>query len=802
MLEWIVSSTLLTAIVIALRAVLKGRISLRLQYALWALVMLRLLVPVSLGATGLSIGNLTQKAAETETARAVSEFAQTELPRMSYSAAYSEVAQEYAEQGIDIAELPAEDFETVDDEIQSRMAGRWSVRDILFAVWVAGIGAVGLMLLGSNVRFAVGLRRSRRRLEGADCPLPVYVSPAVETPCLFGLLRPAVYITPEATANDRALRHIVQHELTHFRHGDHIWSLLRGLCLALHWYNPLVWWAAVLSRSDAELACDEATIRRLGEQERAEYGRTLIGMTCQKRPALLLAATTMTGSKSSIKERIVMIAKKPKTAIYTLVAVLFIAAVAAGCAFTGPKEAVSQPGNTAEQPISIGTEVEGDLPAAVTDYALAYVQAQRDCLKNELGCEITEARIVGLTRINTGTAGLNDGIDMYRLEYRLLPADPDRAARTEGLRLEDGWITEWSGAGQPCLLLHWDNSGAERVWERVCVTGTGTIEQEYGTPEMLERYGNAYTAAAMELYAQAAGEDDGPREDSVEGWAAADVERWQSEVGSTGFTVQADGSGTEIGQQWAEAFAAQFLNTSQDSPLRSTDSAVLRCTLYAESLLSDPKELVFHMGFACRAADAAGFERWYAAWAGPLSDPEYPPEEGWLGMGGLVVLEQTGRGQWTCTGMGSGGYGGWGTLNYWEAGETDFRISSLLAGNEELPENLLRVLPFVDWAAFERDWGAQGWEKLVQMLDDICLTEGQVYGPEATRMWADVYPDDQAYRDLYVMLAALQADGAYARGLADILVKQRNYDPETFERCLQSLTREQSDTIRVLMGAR
>lgn len=72
------------------------------------------------------------------------------------------------------------------------------------------------------------------------------------------------------------LRHTVEHEITHFRHGDHFWSALRSVCIALHWYNPLVWWAAILSRNDAELACDEGTIRRIGEDARAEYGRTLI----------------------------------------------------------------------------------------------------------------------------------------------------------------------------------------------------------------------------------------------------------------------------------------------------------------------------------------------------------------------------------------------------------------------------------------------------------------------------------------------------------------------------------------------
>ena len=335
MLEWVVSSTLLILAVVALRAVSKGRISFRMRYALWLLVLLRLLIPVNFGAAEWSAGNLTRRAAETEGVKLIAEAAQTTLPRRTYSAAYTEVAEEYAEKGVDISVLPVEEFEAVDYEILARMDGEWTVRKILTAVWLLGAAAVGVILLAANIGFAVKLRRTRRALEAPASALPVYLSSAAETPCLFGLFGPAVYVTPEAAADDAALRHVVAHERTHFRHGDHIWSLLRGACLALHWYNPAVWWAASLSQRDAELACDEAAIERLGEDERAAYGRTLLRMTCEKHQNILRLATTMTGSKNVIRERIMSIAKKPKPAFLAVAAVLLLGALAAGCTFTG-----------------------------------------------------------------------------------------------------------------------------------------------------------------------------------------------------------------------------------------------------------------------------------------------------------------------------------------------------------------------------------------------------------------------------------------------------------------------------------
>ena len=66
MAEWILTSSLLIVIVLAVRALFRGRMGLRLRYALWLLVLLRLLVPGTVFQTGLSVLNyvpLSQTAA-------------------------------------------------------------------------------------------------------------------------------------------------------------------------------------------------------------------------------------------------------------------------------------------------------------------------------------------------------------------------------------------------------------------------------------------------------------------------------------------------------------------------------------------------------------------------------------------------------------------------------------------------------------------------------------------------------------------------------------------------------------------
>jgi len=744
MAEWIVSSSVLIAVVILLRFALKGKISLRLQYALWGLVLVRLLIPVSFGGTAMSVGNLTQKAAASETAQYVAALSETELPRMTYQAAYNEVAKEYADKGIRIEDLSPDEYaETIDYEIMNKQNSDLTVAEIVRILWVGGIAVVGAWFLYSNLRLQRSLKKTRTLLTDTR-RLPVYLSEVIDTPCLFGLFRPAIYLTDEAIESEHIYRHAVEHELTHFRHKDHIWAILRSVCLAVHWFNPLVWCAAVLSRNDAELACDESTILRLGEEERASYGRTLIRLTCEKRPALLNTATTMTGSGTCIKERIALIVKKPRMALYTLIAVLLLIAVAAGCTFTGAKE-LESPWSWAQ---SLAPE---EITAAVPWAHFGNLTSLTD--------EET-AKLVNLLNA------------LESKNFEEVP-EPTEDPSAYGLTLQTA-------------------DGEYRISGSTAVPGA--LEMDDGEKQWRLNH-NELTTLIRELTEREA--------DVSVPETEAETELPSGEYKLQGFSVQAEGSYPEIGQQWAEAFVSQYATgVSGDHPLKSTDCAVLECELFAESLEAVPKSLIFNMRFACLAEDPHSFEAWYAGWAGPLTSEQDPQHVGWMEFGNYIVLKQTEAGLWTCMDAGTGGYGGWGWLNYEEAGEADFRMEQLLSGEEDFSvQLLLRVLPFVDWSDFDSTWGAEGWNALRQLLESSCISQGQVYGPEETRMWSDVYPDDQLYRNLYLMLTVQNSDGAYREGLADILRRQNAYDPVSFEACLQKLPPEQREELRDLLEA-
>lgn len=356
MMEWIVTSSAMILIVIALRGLLKGKISLKLQYGLWALVLIRLLLPFSIVESAISISNVLSAPVIREADDAVADYESAYLNAVQryeetgtgysdldirqqvqqelFDRTYEKIEREYAQTGAVVPEVQIQTEAQQQVEVISLTA---VITEALPYLWMVGMIVVAAALIGSNLHFGWKLYKSRKALDIPGVPLKVYLTDYVATPCLFGLGRPDIYLTQEVMTDSKTRSHVIAHEMSHYRQGDHIWSLLRCVCLVLHWYNPLVWAAAILSKQDAELACDEATIRVLGEAERVAYGRTLIGMTCVRRDprSLMLTATTMLGTKKTLKERISLIAKKPKTALYTLIACVLVAAIAVGCTFTG-----------------------------------------------------------------------------------------------------------------------------------------------------------------------------------------------------------------------------------------------------------------------------------------------------------------------------------------------------------------------------------------------------------------------------------------------------------------------------------
>ncbi len=328
MKDILITSSVLILAILLIRFLFRSTIARRIQYALWLLVALRLLIPANLPAIE---HNVLSAAERTETVQNIEALRGVESIEHTASGAV-----EGYERYRLVPDTPVTVAEDVAPERFERMQTTLKVRDVIEPLWVAGMIAMALWFLAANLLFDRRLRCTRVPLRGVESKYPVYLCDDIPSPCLFGLIRPAIYVTSEAAKDEDRLRCVIAHEETHARHLDPLWSLLRGLCLAVYWFDPLVWLAAYCSRADCELACDEGALARLGESERVPYGKTLLALIPVRHGGSpMLAATTMAAGKRQMKDRITRIAEHKRPVAIALVVALTLCGIACAATFTG-----------------------------------------------------------------------------------------------------------------------------------------------------------------------------------------------------------------------------------------------------------------------------------------------------------------------------------------------------------------------------------------------------------------------------------------------------------------------------------
>ena len=254
-----------------LRRVLKKRYPARAVCLVWALLALRLLVPVQ----------LTLPEAPVQV-----------TPRTNYVMQDDRMLFEQA--GLPVEQTPAR---WVTDEQAAALshAGTsqtttFNLTAVLLGLWLAGVvisairQAVSYGMLKRRLdRTAVSAERadlldvlaSQRSDLGISRKIPLLISPAADCPMLAGFIRPALYL-PDENISTADAAFIFRHELTHCRHGDLWLKLLLTAAQCVHWFNPLVYLIVRFAQEDIELACDDAVVRGQNAAYRRAYGETIL----------------------------------------------------------------------------------------------------------------------------------------------------------------------------------------------------------------------------------------------------------------------------------------------------------------------------------------------------------------------------------------------------------------------------------------------------------------------------------------------------------------------------------------------
>lgn len=311
-----VSGAVLILVILVLRAFLLHKLPKKTFLALWLAALLRLLLPFSI-ASDFSVYSLIERRlpfAETTSAM------ETPFAAENPSAAF--LSPEPSAVPVLMQKLPeTQNQPRYAPALPKRPVSVWALLYCAGAFLCATYFITAYLRLIREFRMSLPVENNFASVWLKEHPLrrPVAIrqSDRILTPLTYGIFRPVI-LTPKTAdwENKEKLSYILLHEYTHIRHYDALLKLVMAAALCIHWFNPMVWAMYFLFNRDIELACDESVIRQSGDNARAAYALTLIGMEEQKSSFSLLCSSFC---KNAIEERITSIMKTKKASLLTVV---------------------------------------------------------------------------------------------------------------------------------------------------------------------------------------------------------------------------------------------------------------------------------------------------------------------------------------------------------------------------------------------------------------------------------------------------------------------------------------------------
>lgn len=380
------------------------------SYALWSVVLFRLLCPVSLSAPV-----------------SVLKVFQPEVQETSESTSVVYYLPAAAEQTSDFTFVPAENQSENQNAAGVTQKGSFDLTTAASYVWIAG---TAVMILYSAVQYI----RLRVKLIGAMVYRGnVYLADYIDSPFVMGVLRPRIYLPSTVPMKER--KFIIAHERHHIRRFDHVVKLLAYLSLCIHWFNPLVWAAFILAGKDMEMSCDEAVIRKLGTQIRADYSASLLRLATHRK---IIAGMPLAFGEGDTKGRVMNMAKwkKPKAWVSVLCVILCIGVLAACAVNPGTTESQAK---TDIQEVAQTLEVNAEIDPLPENFM--YVQDEDGSILFMDG----ENVVGGIVRylIPDGVYDADDS-SFFWLEKVGIPDYEDAALILDGCMTSgDGWLAEF-----------------------------------------------------------------------------------------------------------------------------------------------------------------------------------------------------------------------------------------------------------------------------------------------------------------------------------------------------------------------
>ncbi|MGK0536115.1 M56 family metallopeptidase [Bacillus sp. 'calajunan'] len=299
--DWVIETSIMASIlvglILCLKMLLKNQLTPRWQYALWLILLVRLMLPWS--------------------------------PNSSFSM-YSMLLQGYENLSNPMQEQTLKAENEVKEEVifqdEGKSSGHLSIYEILMYVWLLGVLCLSSSTIIVNRRLHIYLHKqpvitndrvlrifeSCKEQMSIERDISLLLAGKISSPALQGYVRPRILICEKHVTqlDDKQLRFIFYHELAHFKRKDVGVNWIMYSLLLINWFNPILWYAYYAMREDQEIACDELALTFIGYKEKLAYGHTIITLLehfpkYNQTPSL----KNLSSNKYALKRRILMIKK-------------------------------------------------------------------------------------------------------------------------------------------------------------------------------------------------------------------------------------------------------------------------------------------------------------------------------------------------------------------------------------------------------------------------------------------------------------------------------------------------------------
>ncbi len=308
-----------------------------ISYALWGIVLFRLLCPVFVESRLSLFGLLDIPSVEKEIVISDGESIPEDETYSQSSEYTSPDADPYVPPAVEeqTPALPTQEQQpaaSADEQITAEP-------DVPAAVEKEPISpytVVGGIWLGGALAMAAYAVISYIKLKGqlvTASPLRdnIYLADGITSPFVMGLIKPKIYLPSDLS--EREQPYIIMHEQQHIKRLDHIVKLAAFAALCIHWFNPSVWVAFIVSGKDMEMSCDEAVIGRMGDSIRADYAASLLSLATGKH---IIAGMPLAFGEGDTKGRIRNLISRKKPAFWVILTAIIAVMVLAVCLLTNP----------------------------------------------------------------------------------------------------------------------------------------------------------------------------------------------------------------------------------------------------------------------------------------------------------------------------------------------------------------------------------------------------------------------------------------------------------------------------------